>query len=118
MKNFILTREIIQKELDSLKSYSELSIVELSKKIDIELSIKLHEKQLFMFSKRDTAELIHITTKTLNNLSSNLPEIIQFKNTRSLLSFNIAIHFYFTPFIISRLKHKNLSSIINEIAKL
>lgn len=117
MKNFFIAKYIIQEELDNLNLYSEKSIEELSILIDQKLLKKLSEKDLFMFSKREIAELIHITTKYLNDILTTLPEEIQFKNIRSLLSINAAIHYFFTPFIISRVIHKRLASVIHEVAK-
>lgn len=118
MKIFFPTKEIIQEELVTSKVYSEKSIKELSEILDKELFEKLYEEDLLMFSKRDIADLVHISTKYLNNILATLPESIQFKNTRSLLSINATIHYFFTPFIISRLKHKKLVTVIHEIAKL
>lgn len=118
MEKFFVTKNIIQEEFKNFNIHSEKSIEELSILLDKKLLERLSEKDLFMFSKRDIAELIHITTKYLNSILTTLPETIQFKNTRSLLSINAAIHYFFTPFIISRIKHKRLVTVIHEITKL
>lgn len=98
-------------------SNSTLSLEELSKEIDLKLKKFLLEKKFVEFSKKDLATLINFTTKELDRVIAKLPEEIQFKNNRGVLTYTPVVHFFLTPFIISKIKEIDLKKLILEISK-